>query len=597
MQIRIIFSFLFLLPLTFLAQTEEVRVLIEKHVEANPLKTSAVSDTIELPISDDFSLKSNLPNPAIWADNKVFINSTIPNQLLSLGAATFDGTDEYGYPYNLNKNTSDTFADVLTSKHIKFTVQPNNLYLSFLYQTGGNGDTPEIDDSLVVEYWVPQDTVWEQVWSAQGTGTASKFNTAIIPVDSAKYLQDGFRFRIGAYGALNGTFDIWNIDYVELDNNRSPADTIIKEPAFVRNHPYITKNFSHIPWFHYSDNQVKDSLAFTYRRNGPPPQGGWALNLGKYYLLKDGSNVKDRLTVPVVTNLNHDVDVDFKVPLKPVITSAPTDEFELFMRTWFDGTAEGIRNNDTVEIKVPFKNYYAYDDGSAEKGYGILNQTNARLAFEFKPIAPDSLKGLFINFAHVGTDATLNTFRVAIWSNNNGEPGLLQYLSDSLYKPEYAYYHNGFMPFELEEAVFVSGNVFIGIVQTKADAIHFGFDVNTTSTTKKYYGSGFQWYESLIPGTLMIRPYFKYTPRDIGIDDKTNTRTSIVFPNPAQDFITIKTENIEDNNHSWILLNNLGQAVQRGISSSIYVQDLPRGIYFLTLETQESRTTHKIILN
>ncbi len=593
-QTRFVSLFFLLLPAALFAQVEDVLPLVKMPVQPTfQLKAAAMGDTISLPINDDFSDRSTIPNQTIWADNYVFVNSTIPTNLYSMGAATFDGTDEFGFPYNLKNNLSDTLADVLTSRYIKFASPPTNLFLSFFYQAGGLGELPEVTDSLVVEYWSPVDSAWEKAWSVGGGSVATPFKAVAIPVTQAKHLQNGFRFRFGAYGALNGAFDVWNIDYVELDVNRNAADTIIKEPAFVQPHPQLLKNYTHIPWFHYSDASVKDSLTFTYRRNGPPPPGGWALNLGKFRFKKDGVLVKDRLTVPVITNLIHNTNVTFKVPLQPVVTGTPTDEFTLNMKTWFDGTAEGLRSNDTVEIDVECENFYAIDDGSAERAYGILNQINARIAFQFQPLTPDTLKGLFINFAHAGTDATLNRFRIAIWRDVNGEPGLPIYISDSTYKPVYPFYHNGFMPFELDTAIFIPGSVFIGLVQSKVEGMHVGFDLNNT-TSKKYYGGGFLWLESLFPGTLMIRPYFNYTPKDFGFAEN-NLNVPAVYPNPATQHIFI------DQSHAakteWILINSLGQKVDAGSAAQIDVANLPRGMYVLQLMWEKNYHAHKIILN
>lgn len=592
-QILLSSFILFFTPFALLAQVEEVLPLVRLPLEQMPAqKTNAFGDTISLPIIDDFSLKSTFPNPAFWADNFVYINSTIPTNVYSIGAATFDGTDQYGFPYDIKDNSSDTFADVLTSRYIKFATPPNNLFLSFYYQAGGMGELPEVEDTLLVQFWSPQDSAWERVWAVTGNSQATLFKPVILPVLDPKHLQNGFRFRIAAAGARNGAFDIWNIDYVELDVNRNPSDTVIVEPAFITPHPYLTKNFTHIPWFHYNDAQIKDSLAFTYRRNGPPPPGGWALNLGKFILTKNGALVKDRLTVPVITNLNHNVDVTFKVPLQPVNTGSPSNEFDLRMRTWFDGTAEGLRSNDTVEIDIPFKNYYAVDDGSAERAYGILNQINARLAFQFQPLAPDTLRGLFINFAHAGVDASTNKFRIAIWEDKAGEPGLPIYISDSIYTPVYPFYYNGFMPFDLDTGVFVPGSVYIGIIQTKVTGMHVGFDLNST-TSKKYYGGGFLWLESLYPGALMIRPYFKYTPRDFGLAEN-NVKVPNIYPNPAQNIIFIDQSISAEIN--WTLLNSLGQQIQTGNAPQIDVDSLPRGMYLLQLMWDNNYHTHKIIL-
>ena len=143
------------------------------------------------------------------------------------------------------------------------------------------------------------------------------------------------------------------------------------------------------------------------------------------------------------------------------------------------------------------------------------------------------------------------------------------------------------------QGVFIPGSVFIGFVQTKVDAIHVGFDLNTTNATKKYYGGGFVWYESLVPGTLMIRPYFSYTPRDFGLIEM-DKNIPIVYPNPAQNIIRIDHAFADEIN--WILLNSLGQTLKKGNDDEIDVAILPRGLYILQTECNGQFSNHKIIL-
>lgn len=595
MTIRNFSLLFFLLPVTLFSQVQEEVLTLQKAHRALPVAAENTRDTIALPIADDFSWKKSYPNPKFWADKNVFVNSTICNGPFSIGVATFDGTDENGFPYNINQNGSDSVADYLTSRYIDFANPPSNLMLSFFYQRGGFGELPETDDSLVVEFWSPIDSAWQRAWSTQGTGLPSAFQPAIIPISDPNYLQDGFRFRFAAYGARNGMFDIWNIDYVELDENRTLGDTIIVEPAFVRPHPYLIQTFTHIPWFVYSNGLLKNSLTFTYRRNGPTPPGGWSLNLGKYTLAKDGVVIDDNLVVPVISSAPHNADLDFSVQLASPPMSTPTAEFELFMRTWFDGTAEGYRNNDTVERTIPFRNYYAFDDGSAERAYGILNQSNARLAIAFQPLQPDSLKGLYLNLAHAGTDATLNRFRIAIWENNNGQPGQEIYVSDSVYQPKYGFYHNDFVPFELDNAVYIPGAVFIGIIQTNASAIHMGLDQNTTNATQKFYGDGFTWFQSLVSGTVMLRPYMRHTPLNMQVAEHAQTKPLplLIYPNPAKHTLHLE---IESAHISWQLYNTTGQIVLTGNEKHIDVSSIPRGVYILKVAVDKSVLTEKVIL-
>src|SRR5690606_16920476 len=195
--------------------------------------------------------------------------------------------------------------------------------------------------------------------------------------------------------ALSGAFDIWNIDYVVLEANRNATDTIIEDPAWTASHPYLTEDFTKIPWFHESAISYRTELDYTYRRNGPAPSGGWSLNLGKYSILQDGVEIANRTTVPVVTNLLHDQELAFQATSVSVPVTAPTGEFTLSMMTYFDGEAVGVRRNDSLWLTQEFDNSYAYDDGSAENVYG-LSQANSTLLFLFQPLVSDTMKGLRI---------------------------------------------------------------------------------------------------------------------------------------------------------------------------------------------------------
>ena len=133
----------------------------------------------------------------------------------SIGVATFDGLNEYGFAYKENALGSDSIADVLTSKFLNL-FGLTDVYLSFQIQEGGRGELPSNADSIVVEFWSPITSDWMQVWGQKGTGVASAFKSVIIPVLGSNYLNNGFRFRFAAYGARAGAYDIWNLDYVQL---------------------------------------------------------------------------------------------------------------------------------------------------------------------------------------------------------------------------------------------------------------------------------------------------------------------------------------------------------------------------------------------
>ena len=74
-----------------------------------------------------------------------------------------------------------------------------------------------------------------------------------------------------------------------------------------------------------------------------------------------------------------------------------------------------------------------------------------------------------------------------------------------------------------------------------------------------------------------------------------------IYPNPAKDYITISWDNLELNNASISLLNNLGQIVfEKSINSnndSISVNELADGMYYLKINSNNRIITKKVIIS
>jgi hypothetical protein len=584
--------FFFLFSLSLYAQVEEsVETITQKNLPQSHWKTSALGDTILLPIIDEFTQKSFEPKQKYWVDNKVYINSTHAKNPLSTGVATFDGLDEAGFPYHPTNNKSDTLADVLTSKYLDLSGDVN-VFLSFYYQSGGLGEAPGPNDSLVVEFWAPGDTVWEQVWVKKGK-QMNQLEPTIIAIDSSKWLGNGFRFRFGAYGALNGAFDVWNIDYVLMAANRNASDSIVQDPAFAEPLPFFIKGFSNVPWFHFKNSILQDSLNTVYRRNGPTPSPPWSLTKNKHVLLMNG-NIEQNSPGFVNSTDPHNVDLSNPMIIDNFNPALPTDSFNLELVGVLPGTkVQPFTANDTITGIQTFKNYYAFDDGSAERAYGVKNGFGTRMAIELNPLQPDTLKGVYFRFAHAGEDATNYTFKIAIWENNSGIPGNLIYMSDSSYVPDYGYYHNSFIPYPLDTSIFINGSVFIGIRQNTEEAIYVGLDVNTPKTNNLHYGSSFVWYQSLVNATVMIRPYFKYQPHDISLLENQGLNAPIIFPNPATDILHIKTEKTV----TFFITDLMGRNILNGNSErEIDISELESGIYIVTVLNGSEIYSEKIIV-
>lgn len=582
----------FFVTISLSAQIEEVVSPLLGRSMSNFKVTTGNCDTTGLPFQDDFSGVEGWPDQRRWCDNKVWINDTYGLDVPTLGVATFDGLDENGQAYDINDNDSDTIADVLTSKYIGFGPNPQNVYLSFLYQVGGRGERPTSGDFLTVQFWSPVDSSWLPVW-IKNADSIIDFRHAIIPVDSSIWLQDGFRFRFAAFGARSGSFDIWNIDYVRLGAGRSPVDTAFTDAGFTRQHPSLLTNYWQVPWFHLQNvpNPFVDEFDLHYRKNGDTLSV--SINLRGYTMEYDGNPLQSKNGIPW-NNFSYNKEHPVPVPIDPVnLLPPPSGPFELSVTSIMTGANDGFRSNDTVTGRHNFDNYYAYDDGSAERVYGLTNVGGAITAINLTPLKPDTLKGFYVYFGQAKVDAKLNDFQIGVWENDNGIPGDLIYLSDTSYTPDY-FNHNQYAAYPVDSAVFINNSVFVGLKQRTVDPLNIGLDVNRPdgdTLTTIYYNDGINWYQSLFPGNLMIRPYFSYQPQDLTTPELEEEASITVFPNPVEDVLNISLK--EDVDCNWSVMDINGRILMEGsidyLDSQISCRQLNSGLFILTLTSDEGQ--------
>ena len=582
-----------LLAVVATAQVQEITTVLS----SAPITSWSVesTDTLVPPFTDDFSYPSDKPSPALWQDAKVWVNDEMALFQNSLGVATFDGLNEYGFAYKENALGSDSLADVLTSAYLDLQGL-SNVYLSFQLQEGGRGELPSNNDSIVVEYWSPVTADWTQVWGQKGSGTSGPFSSVILPVQGANYLQKGFRFRFAAYGARAGAYDIWNVDYVQLDKDRNPSDTIITEPAIARAHPLIIGSgaYTSWPWWVSNASSVANrpsTLEFIYRRNGAVPSGGWSLNLGQFRWEENGALIQQTTAVPVITNTQHNQDQTFTVSVPSTAMTSFSGPTTVSTKVWFDGSAAGFRSNDTVRGTLTLNNYLALDDGSAERAYAVQNVVGGRVAQKFKVGGlggSDTLKGMYFNFVDAG-EAYTSTFRMAVWApaDSGDGPGNILYMSDSLYRPFTGYYRGDMMPYELDSSVSLNAyaEIWLGYICTSSNPMYLGLDQQRTlpSGMPRYYGDGFNWYQSLEPGVAMMRPYFRYSPTDMAVEELAQDFK--VYPNPSSGSLSIESPSAH-----YVLRTLTGATVAAGHVegyNNLELHHLDAGLYILSLRTAQ----------
>src|SRR5665213_1024999 len=193
----ILFLFLFSINFSFaqeIMMKKDYNTVIQTYLRNHPEERNRMKfnthDTLSLPFFDDFSSGTSVyPDRNKWFDKNVFINDGFAINPPTVGVATFDGIDSVGFPYS---NTNLEYgADTLTSKYINLTANSlptdSTIYLSFFYQSAGNGNTPDDGDSLILQFKYYNDSLnyydWVTVWEANGQSLISPFQQVFVHVN------------------------------------------------------------------------------------------------------------------------------------------------------------------------------------------------------------------------------------------------------------------------------------------------------------------------------------------------------------------------------------------------------------------------------
>lgn len=535
----------------------------------------------------------------LWLDSYAYHNYRMAKDPISLGVATFDGLDQFGYPYSFG-STSNAINDYLTSKPMKMAdFAPNDsVYLSFLLQTTGLGDPTENTDSFYVEFYSPVDQLWERVWSTHGNqGTA--FKAGHIAITDPKYFEDGFQFRFLNYGLPCGALDQFNLDYVSLRELSSFDDTLFKDFAF--SYPLYTllKDYTQVPWDHFRNspnNKMTDNLRMVLRNNETVAANNSAGgSLSVYYndLFEGSFNFSGAVLS------NPDLDYAPRTHYFSNLDLTGGYEFDANQindtMAEFDWIAEAsvpftnFAFNDSTFGKQVFKAVYAYDDGTAELAYGP-NGSQARLAYRFEAYEADSLVAIQIHFVPAANDVSNKLFLLTVWNDDNGEPGEVLYQDDFFNprQPQYNKGQNGFFNYYFTDDVKVPVDevFYVGWRQIDPDRLNVGFDVNIDNSDKVFYSVDNEstWDNASVQGSVMMRPMFS-TKLDYQLSLEETPIKDYEFrfyPNPTSGLISLQTDYSEDFSINVFDLNGR-ELLRKSNAQSVDLANFEAGIYLVRI--------------
>jgi hypothetical protein len=584
--------------------------------------TLKAGTALALPFLDDFSYTGYYPVASKWLDNFAFVNRTFGPLPTTLGMVTLDALDDTGAVYTWATPTPFQ-ADYLTSQPLRldsiFVGSPDimqvsdSLYFSFYYQPQGYGNPPDEEDSLILEFYDPTSDDWYKVWGSGGISYASffaqyhrTFRQVMIPIIDTMYLKNGFQFRFRNYASIansnlpswQSNMDQWNLDYVYLDFNRYKYDTAYADVAFVNAAPSLLKSYMQMPSRQYVPSELKDTLKnvitnlnstinnISYRYTVKEVNGAFTYtHLGGDYDINpfntNGYHAWSFHTAPAV---------DFALPA----LIGDSVAFEVTHALGINGWADDLPTNDTMRFVQKFYNYYAYDDGSAEAGYGLAG-TGSRLAYRFTLNQPDTLGAVNMFFNQTYTPPTSRYFYLMVWESLSPEKVLYKskrlrpYVGDSL---------NAFHTYFIADSIVkLSGTFYVGWQQITDEVLNIGYDINTDASTHVFYNTEGSWQPTVYDGSPMIRPVMGTGGQSKKHDDIYYSDALIlkIFPNPTGlGYLNLslpgKYMNMDPENTMTVeIFNYFGQKLKEvPYSSQIDINDLDQGFYLLRLNSYSS---------
>jgi hypothetical protein len=275
----------------------------------------------------------------------------------------------------------------------------------------------------------------------------------------------------------------------------------------------------------------------------------------------------------------------------------PDDTCSYFdVKTYINPTDARLQN-DTATLRQYFYNYYAYDDGTAERGYSN-SAAGGMIAMKFRAEVADSLLGLFVYWLPTGVNVTAETFLLRAWGDGGTQPG--SELGENFNYHHPAFHQQGenyFSYYSYDNPIAVNGNFYVGWVQSGSVGLPVGNDKSgTVNATKVFYNNGFEqpWTPSSISGALMIRPVFKSGKSSVWNSvSELQTISPSIYPNPFSESFTVQGLD-EQSAYTISVISSTGQLISTSIQSHVTSfemenNNLSNGIYFIQITNNSTQ--------
>jgi hypothetical protein len=467
--------------------------------------------------------------------------------------------------------------------------------------------------------------IWDHIWSTPGISLDSflikndeqYFKQVLIPVKDEKYFQSEFVILFYNYGSLPSSMypndrsnvDNWNIDFVYLDKNRSYYDRTYPLVTFSEKSPSLLKRYQSMPYRQYVNNPTvaiaTEYQMFTSNLDSVVANtqytcfvqnraSEWSFdysskwcNISPFTLDGfqncDGDNSTQ--ACPRLKNFLFDMDSSVDTASYLVTHIIKVDDE--------NSTTKG----DTMYGIQKFYNYYAYDDGIPERGYGVVPE-DSYFASQFSVSVPDTLRGVYMLFNRTYQDANYDFFDIVVWNDNNGKPGNEVYRlknqrpiwdDEEIFK--FSYY-------TFDDIVRVNGVIYVGVMQHSEESINIGFDTSKDNSQYNFYNSGYGWENSSMKGSLMIRPVLGCDMLSLDEEDYVENKRLILYPNPSKNMLNIS--GVDSQFCDEIMIFDMTGRLMKQFTNNVNldVSDLQNGLYMMRVVTDEGKSyTEKFMIS
>lgn len=487
-----------------------------------------------------------------------------------------------------------------------FTVIPDTLV---------SGDDNVISIPCDSIFYTVTDTTWHHIWSAAGQSLESfmadnggdYFKQVMIPITNLNYFSPDFCFRFYNYASIvssanpteRGNEDIWNIDLVYLNRGRTMHDTNYPKVTFSGQTPSFLSRYRSMPYRQYRTNPtsaISERLQL-YIANLDNAQH----NVHYYYKVEQvngnqefgydgGSTVLDPYNESGFLACSGD-DAALACPYvaKLFALDYDRDTTSFLIRHYISDSTSNPPLVDSMVYHQGFYNYYAYDDGVPELGYGV-EPAYGSFAVKFEVSAYDTIRGVQLLFNHTLNDANNQPFNIIVWKDNNGRPGDELYSLDNQI-PEWDGQPYRFSYYEFPDRVYVNGVFYIGIEQQSAGSINIGFDGSNDNHQYNFFNVSGSWQNSQFAGSLAIRPVVG--PDSFYAAEEHHDDAIRLYPNPSNGILHI--DGVEQQTQATTTIFDLmGRMLYRAsFQPEISVSELDNGLYFISITTEDGKVISK----